>query len=79
MSSLFLTKIKDRIDSATEPIKKKMDDFSRLTNWEGKESLGASVKLAKGVEKDLEYFRLQSKSEKVRRKLNKLCRELNFV
>ncbi len=77
--SFFLEKIENRMSTAKEPIKKKMADFSRITNWEGKESLGASVKLAKGAEKELEYARLKSKSEKVRRKLHKLCRELDVV
>lgn len=77
--SQFLPKVQKTIENEKKPLESKMNDFARLTTWHGEESLGASTKMTKGVEKELEYVRLKAKSEKVRRKLHKLCREADRV
>ncbi len=75
----FLPRVQAAIRSAKDPLEKKMNDFARLSTWHGKESLGASTKMTKGVDKELEYFRLKARSEKVRRKLHKLCRDADVI
>lgn len=77
--SQYSSKIEDSLKSGKEPLEKKMNDFVRLSTWHGNERLGGSMKAAKGVNKELEYFRLKSHSEKVRRRLHKLCREADTV
>lgn len=57
----------------------KLKEFTRLLSWTATEDLGSSVRMSKEKNKELEYFRLKASSEKTKRKLHKLCLEMDII
>lgn len=75
----YLPQVEMTIKDNRAPIEKKMTEFASLATWNDKEELGASATMTKTHDKDFEYYRLKAASEKTRRKLHKLCRDMDAV
>lgn len=75
--SLYEHAVFDEIAKSKGVVHAKLDEFSRLQSWHVIDSLGASQKMSKGVEKHLEYYRLKTAAERTKRKLHKLCLEMD--
>ena len=77
--SLYIPGIEEAIKIHAKPIFKKLDEFKKLVKWTATEDLGSSQKMSKEKNQYLEYYRLKAASEKTRRRLHKLCLDMDIV
>lgn len=57
----------------------KLSEFTKLVSWTATEDLGSSQVMSKQKLKHLEYYRLKAAAEKTRRRLHKLCLEMDGI
>lgn len=71
--------ISEELSKEKKLVEAKLAEFSKLTSWEPGLGLGASQKMARVHEKQLEYYRLKEDAQRTKRKLHKLCLEMDSV
>ncbi|CDF38039.1 AAA ATPase containing von Willebrand factor type A (vWA) domain and P-loop containing nucleoside triphosphate region [Chondrus crispus] len=71
--------ISEELSKEKKLVEAKLAEFSKLTSWEPGLGLGASQKMARVPEKQLEYYRLKEDAQRTKRKLHKLCLEMDSV
>lgn len=77
--SLFAPLVSHGLSKATGVIEAKLEEFSKLLSWNPDPDIGSSQKMSKEREKHLEYYRLKAAAERTKRKLHKLCLEMDSV
>lgn len=75
----YIPYVTESISKCEKPIFTKLEEFMGLVKWTATEDLGSAQNMPKGRDKHLEYIRLKAASEKTRRRLHKLCLEIDSV
>lgn len=77
--AMYIPGVEDAINTFEQPSFAKLKDFMKLVKWTATEDLGSSQKMSKEKNKYLEYYRLKAASEKTRRRLHKLCLDIDAI
>ncbi|CAN8073835.1 unnamed protein product [Agarophyton chilense] len=70
---LFADHLEKQLSQQYEAVLKELREFTSIVSYNPREEVGSAVKMAKGNDKNLDYFRLKALSEKTRRRIHKLC------
>lgn len=80
LSYLILERgVKAQVKVLEKGVYDKLSEFTKLVSWTATEDLGSSLVMTKQKLKHLEYFRLKAAAEKTRRRLHKLCLEMDGI
>lgn len=77
--SMFQPVVSVRVETMEKVVYTKLDEFTKLVSWTATEDLGSSQTMFKQKMKHLEYYRLKAAAEKTRRRLHKLCLEMDVI
>lgn len=77
--STFESRVNAQIKLMEEEVYGKLSEFTKLVSWTATEDLGSSQVMPKQKTKHLEYYRLKASAEKTRRRLHKLCLEMDVI
>lgn len=77
--SLYCSPVSKEVSSSKRIIQGKLEEFAHLQSWNTDASRNASQKMEKSSQKHLEYNRLKTAAERTKRRLHKLCLEMDKV